>query len=67
MTMNRFRFPLGDLDGPGGNAFALLSRFQREARKAGWSNEEVAWVVREATSGDYDHLLKTLRQYSDDR
>jgi hypothetical protein len=67
MTMNRFCFPLGDLSGPGGNAFALLSRFQREARKAGWSSEEVARVVREATSGDYDHLLKTLRQHTEDR
>jgi hypothetical protein len=67
MTMNRFRFPLGDLSGLGGNAFALLSNFQREARKAGWDSEEVARVVREATSGDYDHLLRTLRQYSDDR
>ena len=43
-----------------GNAFAILSRFQNEAKRAGWSKDQVKEVMDEATSGDYDHLLQTF-------
>ena len=49
-----------DLSGKDGNAFSLLGYFRREARRADWSNEEIEKVTKEATSGDYDHLLQTL-------
>jgi hypothetical protein len=43
-----------------GNAFAILGRFQNEAKRAGWSQDQVKEVMDKATSGDYDHLLQTF-------
>lgn len=51
-----------DLENCDGNAFALLGYFQKEARKAEWSAEEIKEVMEEAQSGDYDHLLRTLME-----
>jgi len=48
------------LVGEDGNAFAILGRFQREAKAAGWTHEEIRAVMDEATSGDYDHLLAVM-------
>lgn len=42
------------------NAFSLLGAFRRQARREGWTQEEIEKVTQEATSGDYDHLLVTL-------
>lgn len=50
----------GSLVGQDGNAFALLGYFQRQAKRSGWTNQEINEVVLEATSGDYDHLVATL-------
>lgn len=49
-----------DLEGQDGNAFSLLGYFRQEARKAGWEVDEISKTFKEATSGDYDHLLQTL-------
>lgn len=48
------------LVGEDGNAFAILGRVAREMRKAGISNEDISAFHKEATSGDYNHLLKTV-------
>jgi hypothetical protein len=48
------------LVGQDGNAFALLGVFRRQARKEGWTKEEMDTVLNEAMNGDYDHLLATL-------
>jgi len=48
------------LVGEDGNSFAILGRFRRAAKAAGWTPEEVKAVFDEATSGDYDHLLATI-------
>lgn len=45
------------LVGEDGNAFAVLGRFQREARRESWSPEQIKAVMDDAMSGDYDHLL----------
>ena len=50
------------LVGEDGNAFAILGRFRRAARKAGWPAEEIEALMEEATSGDYDHLLATIME-----
>lgn len=50
-------FPLAGEDG---NAFAILGRFQKAARRAGWSSDEVKEVRDKAMSGDYDHLLQVM-------
>lgn len=49
-----------ELVGLDGNAFFLLGKFQQEARRQGWSAQEIQTVMTEAQSGDYDHLLQTL-------
>jgi hypothetical protein len=51
------------LVGADGNAFAIMGRFQGAARRAGWSQEEISAVLKEAQSGDYDHLLVTIANH----
>lgn len=53
------------LAGEDGNAFAILGRFRREARRAGWSPEQIKAVMDDATSGDYNHLLWVLMQVTE--
>ena len=49
-----------DMIGRNGNAFVLLGGWQRQARREGWSDEDVNKVVDKATSGDYNNLLSVL-------
>lgn len=42
------------------DAFALMGVFSEEARKQGWTSEEINRVCDEAMSGDYLHLVGTL-------
>jgi hypothetical protein len=48
------------LVGLDGNVFAIMGAFNREARKQGWTHEEIQVVIDEATSSDYTHLLATI-------
>ena len=50
------------LVGEDGNAFAVLGKVSKALRRAG--HEELAKeFLREATSGDYDNLLRTAMEY----
>ena len=49
-----------DLVGLDGNAFALMSAFRSQAKKEGWSSDEIKEVTDKCMSGNYDHLLQTL-------
>ncbi len=49
-----------ELEGKDGNAFALIGYFREEARRSGWSTEEIMKVQEDAMSGDYKHLLQVL-------
>jgi hypothetical protein len=49
----------------GDNAFALIGAWANQANKEGWTKEEKDAVIKEATSGDYDHLLVTLSEHCD--
>ena len=53
------------LAGLDGNAFSLMGAFSRQARSEGWSKEEIDKVLKEAMSGDYNHLITTLDTYCD--
>jgi hypothetical protein len=53
-----------NLVGLDGNAFNLLGQFQKQARKEGWTQDEIKAVMDEAQSGDYDHLLQTLMDHT---
>ncbi len=57
-------FPF-QMSGRDGNSFAILGRFHKEARKAGWTKEQREALCAEAMSGDYDHLLATFMKYTD--
>ena len=54
------------LIGVDGNAFSLMGAFSCEARKQGWTNDEIKVVTDECMKGDYDHLLCTLMDNIDD-
>ncbi len=58
MTKVRMR-----LVGEDGNAFAIMGRFKRAARDAGWSAEDISAVLEEAMAGDYDHLLVVMMEH----
>lgn len=60
--MNKPVLYLGNLDGPEGNAFAILGAAKRVADKNGL---DWATIQAEATSGDYEHLLDTMRKHFD--
>lgn len=55
-----------ELVGADGNAFSILGRFKREARKQGWDSESIAKVTSHAMTGDYNNLLTTIVTFADD-
>jgi hypothetical protein len=48
------------LRGKDGNAFSIMAVVVRALRRAGVPKEEIDTFTKEATSGDYDHLLRTV-------
>lgn len=48
------------LIGTDGNAFALLSKVRKALERHGVNKKEIEEFTKEATSGDYDHLLDTI-------
>lgn len=53
---------LGNLEGPEGNAFAVLGAAQTVAKENGLDWES---IHKEATSSDYEHLLETIKSHFD--
>jgi len=47
------------------DAYAILAAFRNAARIQGRSKEDVEMVVTQATSGNYDDLLSTIMQYTE--
>ena len=47
-----------------GNAFAIMAKFKVQARKEGWTKEEIDHVINECMSDDYDHLLQTIMKHT---
>ena len=56
--------PRVKLVGEDGNAFSIIGRCRRALIDAGMQEEAEAFV-KEATSGDYTHLLATADKYCD--
>ena len=52
-----------DLSGPGGNAFFILGRVKNGFDKNGVTDKEWEEFHKDATSGDYNHLLNTCRKW----
>lgn len=53
------------LTGNDGNAFMVLGLCQRAAKKAGLSEDVISAFMKEAQSGDYNHLLNTCMEWFD--
>lgn len=53
------------LVGEDGNAFSILGRVSKAMRRAGLSRAQTDEYRREATAGDYDHLLRVTMDYVD--
>lgn len=51
------------LTGHDGNAFMILGLAQETAKEAGIDKDLINEYVNEATSSDYNHLLKTTMEY----
>ena len=52
-----------NLIGVNGNAFMIMGVFRKQARKEGWSQDEIDTVLTEAKSGDYNYLLATIENH----
>lgn len=57
--------PILKLVGHDGNAFAILSRAYKQWIAAGNTKESWDVIQKEAMSGDYDNLLRTMIKYFD--
>jgi len=55
------------LAGEDGNAFSIIGRVRHAMRRAELPDEEIAEFTREATAGDYDHVLQTCMKWVDVR
>jgi hypothetical protein len=51
------------LVGEDGNAFAILARVMKAMKSAGIPADLITEYHTEATSGDYDHLLRTTMKW----
>lgn len=58
--------PKVKLVGEDGNAFSIMGRVTRALRGAGYSKEEIDRYTKEATSGDYNHLLAVTMRWVDE-
>jgi len=56
--------PIVPLVGQDGNAFGIMGRFSKAAKKAGWVKENIDLVLDEMKSGDYNHLLVVCMEFS---
>ena len=52
-----------DLVGEDGNAYAILGRVQKALKAAGVDKDERDAYFAEATSGDYNHLLRVTMDW----
>ena len=53
----KLKVTLGD-----GNAFAIMGACQKVMRQANMSAEEIKAFIDDCTSGDYNHLLRTVME-----
>ena len=52
--------PLSNEDG---NAFAIIGRVRKALRRAKVADTEIEAFSKEASSGDYDHVLQTTMRW----
>jgi len=57
--------PTVKLIGHDGNAFSIMGHVKQALRYKGADREYIEKYLKEATSGDYDHLLVVSMEYVD--
>ena len=57
--------PTVKLIGQDGNAFAIMANVKQALKRAGADKEYIDEYLKEATSGDYNHLLTVSMNYVD--
>ena len=55
--------PVLKLTGMGGNAFAIMGQVKKVLKEAGADQEYIKQYIEEATSGDYNNLLRVTIEY----
>lgn len=55
--------PALNLTGEDGNPILIVVRAQKALRKTGADEEYIAEFTKDATSGDYEHLLEVVFRY----
>jgi len=55
-----------DLQGPGGNAFALMGLARKLGRELGWSQEKCNAIARTMRMSNYENLIKTFDEFFGD-
>ena len=55
--------PTVELIGQDGNAFSIMARVKKALMQAGADKEYVDKYLKDATSGNYDHLLVVSMEY----
>ena len=67
MILDKALKPVGpiqiDLDGPDGNAFALMKTAQTLGRKMGHSEEKITAIRKVMMMGDYEGLLNVFEKH----
>lgn len=53
------------LSGPDGNAFALMGKVAEAMKKSGQTKEQIKEFSDKAMSGDYENLLRVVREHVD--
>ena len=49
-----------NINGPDGNAFALIGQVKRLGRQLGFDKPEIARITTEMMAGDYDNLCRVF-------
>lgn len=53
-----------DLTSIDGNAFVIMGAVRKALRRAGQPSDVIDRFIKEATAGDYDHLLQVVLAYT---
>ena len=64
MNEERIRLKI-DLDGPEGNVFFIMGKAKKLAFDEDWSAKRIEDFLTECQSGDYAHLMETVRKNFD--
>jgi len=59
----KVKVKLGNLGGPDGNAFVIIGRVTAALKNAGVAKDQTDAFIKDATSGNYDHLLATANEW----